>query len=378
MANVLNETINDRETAALGVSVGEEFGALTQMCAGNREQRGAEIQGHQNIIRAVDGVVYDQYYLRPTEESLQIIVGVAEEAGLVLRPELVVELQKIKDILGSGDAVSIEQLVQSIEQLRLFDARDKDINREVVSHHPITIDIKFKAADNDVLNRKNLKWSANENGDQKMTAAMGVIKTKYGRTSQGLGHVRRHSIAYEWLPPTVVESVMRQLCVGEISAQAREDVLRIIADEFSVKLDVRYDVVVTPEGREVKLVTREVELDGDTADLRLGLVQDALRDQGYMTFVSRQLNFGDLALAKNPNAMVDALLTSSAVGNMRMLMNAQVVGVGNFFGSGWGCEEFRRVSSDQIVVDLPEKGEVLSRLTRVGNIDNVRGKLPGF
>ena len=360
MANVLakNDTA-DTESAAIGPARGEELQWLGVECDNAAEPTNYERQ----ITRKVDGVVYDQSYLEPTEENLRLILEIAEQYELKVSGNLASTLDEIKSLLVSGDQERISAYVAQIQQIRLFDARDKDISKEVgVKVHPITIDLKFKPGGNE-LTRTTLKFRANENGDESMCAAIDAIKAAYETKGKKLGNVRRYIIAYEYLPPTIVEAIKRVLDIKEIEA----DVLAAISEEFAVKLDVRYDVVTTPKGKEVKIVTREAEVNGkpdqkDAVNWQLSQIQRSLDRAGHATFVPAAFDFGTLALSQNPDEVIDQIIRTKEldVTEIRNAMNEQVDRVLRAFPD-----------NEQIVVDLPEKAKVLSRLTTVGDLEKM-------
>lgn len=358
MANVLGNILDDRETAAIGASTGEEVLAMDQLLAGNAEQRGAEIESQEFIRRAVDAVVYEQWYLEVNEANLRLILDVVETGELKLNEAAAKRVVEIKSILNSGDQGFIDLFIESIQQLRLFDARDKDLSNAPEDFHPITIDIKFRASEADALNRKSIRWRAKENGDESMMAAIDTIKEAYDGT---LGYVRRYIIAYEWLPPTIVEAVIEKMHTLLFTMTTYDRVKQRAFDEFSVKLDVRYDIVSTPDGREVRIVTREAEVNGERDDhvnFHLEEISNSLGALNLTTFVPAELNFGELALSDDPDSIIDQLLSPISVDRIRSEMNAQVDRV------------MSGVGEDQIVVDLEGKAEVIEHLTTAGDLEN--------
>lgn len=400
------------KVAALGASKGEESGALNQVLEGNRIQRGAEVQGHDHFLRAVDAVTYNQYYLESTEANLRLLLYVVEEMGLELPAEMQTEFQSIQNVLEGMDQDAIDALVQSIDQLRLFDARDKDLAHDSsASFHPITVDIKFKPSV--TLKEKSIQWRANENGDEKMVDAIDLIRARYGELGKIPGQVNRTVIAYEWLPESVVEAAQRALNISEISAATMERFRAAMGEELAVKLDVRYDIVTTPEGKEVKVVTRQAELTGDDADVnrQMGWLGDALRAEGYRLFSSDELNFGELALSKDPNALIDGLIETDLWAALRTPIRATRAALSAAFDSipSWRrwfdspiqttkaafhsalqaasaaptrlamdrqVDAVRRAfENDQVVVDLEDKREVLDHLTTEGDLGKISEKL---
>jgi hypothetical protein len=360
MANVfsVDGDLSDRETAALGPSKGEEFEWLGVLV--DADQQPNEVD--RNIRRQVDGVVYEQLYLEPTEANLRYLLQTIEDFEITSRESLLEPLIEIRAVLSSGDQSEIDKLVDSIQQLRLFDARDKDLSQEAVDFHPITIDIKFKATESDDLNRKAIKWRSNENGDQKMIEAIDVIKSdKAGQ----LGKVKRYIIAYEYLPQTVVEAIKAELGVAEIGAETLSTVFDVMASEFAVKLDVRYDVVTSPSGKEVKIVTREAEVDGDDNDKvnwHLSKIQEALDGSGYVTFKPEDLNYGELAISKDPGTVIDQILShSDDPSSIKAAMKQQVELVIQSFGD-----------DRQIVVTIPDKGEKIAVLNKAGDMEALK------
>lgn len=364
MSNVLAATDDrDRESAALGQSTEAEMRRATEISEGVNT-----FEAQSPLRRAVDGVVYDQFYLKPTLENLQLLLRIVDENNLQIKGTSPA-LDNLRTVLDSGDTEKIERLVDSIQQLRLFDARDKDISRDNVAFHPITIDIKFKASDDDQMNRQSIKWRANENGDEQMCKTIDDIKREYEKGGEKLGHVKRYIIAFEWLPDSVVEAIKRELDIKEIEAGVVQQVIDAIGQEFAVKLDVRYDIVTNPDGKEVCVVTREAEVNGGkdqnaAIDSHLALVQAALEHDGHATFIPEAFNFGDLALSSNPDAMIDSVITAKGgnVESVRKRMNDDVAHIMNSYPG-------------QIVVDIPEKGSVLGRLTTVGDLQKVSDRL---
>ncbi len=361
MSNVL-ATVDDRdrESATLGASTQAEIQRAHDISRGLNT-----FEADSPLRRAVDGVVYDQFYLKPTEENLRLLVQIVDNNSLQIKGSSPA-LQNLRAVLDSGDEQKIKALVDSIQQLRLFDARDKDISRDNVPFHPITIDIKFKASADDQQNRQTIKWRANENGDEKMCDTIDAIKDEYAAKGEKLGQVKRYIIAYEWLPASMVEAIKQELQIKEIEADVLQQVTDAIGQEFAVKLDVRYDVVTNPEGKEVYVVTREAEVNGGkdkeaAIDSHLALVQSALEQDGHATFVPDALNFGDLALAENPDAIIDAVIWAKGgdVARVRAAMNKDVSCVMGLF-------------PDQIIVNIPDKGSVLARLTTVGDIQKIQ------
>ncbi len=391
MANVFGGKINDRETGGLKASYGEEQTALAQLKARNGMSRGREIKGHKSIRRAVDGVVYSQKYLDVTEENLRMVLGEVVSANLQPPAEVQGEITRVQAILDSGDRAEIRALVQSIQQIRLFLAPDKDLTKEDVQTHPLTIDIKFKANEGDDLTREAIKWRAIENGDQAILKAVAAIEQRYEESGQQLGHLRRHIIAYEWLPESVVQEIQAELDIDEVTTDVRD----AIAEQFAVKLDVRYDLITTPDGREVRVVSREAEIDGDDdqADYHLGQIQQALSEEGYATFIPEEFDFGTLALSKNPVNMIRRVTRKHV---MRKVGSAvKSLFTLNFRGVGESIREIGNIVAGrsqeamdeqvdevmetfdgrQIVVDLPNKKAVIDQLTTAGDIEKVRSAL---
>lgn len=364
MSNVLATTDDrDRESAALGKSNASEMQRATEISQGMNT-----VETKSPIRRAVDGAVYDQFYLKPTAGNLKLLLRIVDENSLQIKGTSTA-LENVRAVLASNDKEKISILVDSIQQLRLFDARNKDISREKVAFHPITIDIKFKASSDDQLNRQSIKWRANENGDEQMCRVIDTIKSEYEVGGEKLGRVKRYIIAYEWLPVSIVEAIRRELDIKETEASVIKQVIEAIGQEFAVKLDVRYDIVTNPDGKEMYVVTREAEVNGGknqkaAIDSHLALVQAALENDGHATFVPEAFNFGDLALASNPDEMIDAVIVAKGgdIESVRKEMKADV-------------EKVIALFPDQIVVDIPEKGSVLGRLTTVGDLQKVSDRL---
>jgi len=160
-----------------------------------------------------------------------------------------------------------------------------------------------------------------------------------------------------------VEAVKTELGIREVEADVLEQIINAIAAEFAVKLDVRYDVVTNPDGVEVKIVTREAEVNGrddDAVNWQLDMLCEALDESGYVTFVPDQLNYGELALSAQPGEHVDAVLEGKGVDvkTIRAEMEAQVDRVMEAYPEG-----------NQIVVDLVDKAGVIARLTSAGDSD---------
>lgn len=361
MCNVLATTDDrDRESGALGQSTEAEM-----QRAGEISQGVNTFEAESPLCRAVDGAVYDQFYLKPTAENLKLLLRIVDENSLQIEGTSPA-LENVRAVLASNDEERITALVESIQQLRLFDARDKDISRDKVAFHPITIDIKFKAPEEDKRNREAIKWRANENGNKQMCKAIDSIKSQYeAARREKLGHVRRYIIAYEWLPASIVEAIKRELDIKEIEAGVVQQIVEAIGQEFAVKLDVRYDIVTNPDGKEVYVVTREAEVNGGkdqkgAIDSHSALVQAALENDGHATFIPEAFNFGDLALSSNPDEMIDAVIAAKGgdVQSVRAAMQEDVQRIMALFLA-------------QIVVDISEKGAVLNRLTTVGDLQKV-------
>ena len=92
--------------------------------------------------------------------------------------------------------------------------------------------VKFKALEGDQLNRKAIKWRANENGDVPLIGAIDEIRQTCTESGQRLGHVRRYIIAYEWLPPAIVELILQELNIREVSG----DVLDKVRETFGASI----------------------------------------------------------------------------------------------------------------------------------------------
>lgn len=171
MSNVGSDTDRgEREQEALGQSIGFEEVARQNLISVREEQlealrtgkefsyveaknrRGEAFNGAlQHVfnpngslneealyVREVEGVNYRQTYIVPTLSNLRNVLRIVEEQGLKSKGADQ-QIADIKAILTSKNSKAKKRLIESIQQIRLFDARDKVLTEEGQAVHPISI-----------------------------------------------------------------------------------------------------------------------------------------------------------------------------------------------------------------------------------------------
>ena len=213
-----------------------------------------------------DWVNYFQYYITPSIKNILLLIQIIEARGL----QFTNSEQKswFEDIKKQANGAPEEQklLIDSIANIRLFDARGKYVPEEGIL--PLSIDFKFKAQSGNTA-RKTIKVAAAKGAQGVINSNETIIETideiigKIGL--ENIGKMYRRFFALEWLPPEVVNYFINtDKRILEASPEQQQQIWALLAHYFSVKQDWRFDHIITPEGREAHTVTSEVEVDVDT------------------------------------------------------------------------------------------------------------------
>lgn len=276
------------------------------------------------ILGEVEAVNYIQYYLEPTIENMKLVLSVVKSRGLNGKDDSVeTEASTLFSIFEGNDTELQQRTVSAIQQIRLFDARNKKVEYDLSGKKdcPITIDIKWKPEGQDA-NRTALKWRAVDkgNGNKKVTEAIDEIIEIAKEREIGVGKVDRIFIAYEYLPAAILDSLGIFAKIQGTSDEVRDKVIKLVIDEFSEKRDVRLDEVEGPNGKIGFMVTREAELElpkGKTKDndmlaerdKRAAETTDSYIREGYVPYVAGDFDAGTVALANDPAEAIKEFLS---------------------------------------------------------------------